>query len=54
MNIVLEEAVEFHVKKSTRNPIGRVMLKGDNVALVSNISYYFPSVCNLMIFREAE
>lgn len=35
----MEEAVEYHVKKGTRNAIGRVMLKGDNVALVSNISY---------------
>jgi small nuclear ribonucleoprotein E len=38
MNMVMEDAEEFHVKKGTRIPIGRIMLKGDNVALVCNIS----------------
>ena len=38
MNIVLEEAEEYHIKKGARVPVGRIMLKGDNVALVCNIS----------------
>jgi len=44
MNIVLDEAEEYHVKKNTKNPIGRIMLKGDNVALVCNISYFFSRI----------
>ncbi len=45
MNIVLDEAEEYHVKKNTRTPVGRIMLKGDNVALVCNISYFDTHFC---------
>lgn len=31
MNIVLDDACEFHVKSGNRTPIGRIMLKGDNI-----------------------
>eukprot|EP01070_Trichotokara_eunicae_P006854 Trichotokara_eunicae@DN5169_c0_g1_i3.p1 len=34
MNIVLDEAEEIFIKKSTTNPLGKIMLKGDNVALI--------------------
>ncbi len=38
MNTVLEDAVEVDMKRSTRRPIGRIVLKGDNIALICNIS----------------
>jgi small nuclear ribonucleoprotein E len=34
MNLVLEDAVEVSTKKSGRKPIGTILLKGDNLALV--------------------
>ena len=34
MNLVLDEAEELLVKTKTRKPLGRIMLKGDNVALM--------------------
>lgn len=34
MNLVLEEAVEISMKRPGRKPIGRILLKGDNLALV--------------------
>ncbi len=34
MNVVLEDACEISVKKKTSNPIGRIMLKGDNITLI--------------------
>mmetsp|Transcript_31610 Transcript_31610/g.54741 ORF Transcript_31610/g.54741 Transcript_31610/m.54741 type:complete len:94 (-) Transcript_31610:1764-2045(-) len=37
MNLVLDEAVELSVKKNTRKQIGRIMLKGDNLALVRTV-----------------
>ncbi|XP_072046127.1 small nuclear ribonucleoprotein E-like [Amphiura filiformis] len=37
MNLVLDEAEEVHLKKHTRKPIGRVMLKGDNITLIQNV-----------------
>ena len=38
MNTVLEDAVEVDIKRSTKRPIGRIVLKGDNIALICNIS----------------
>jgi small nuclear ribonucleoprotein (snRNP)-like protein len=34
MNLVMEECVESDIKKGTNVPIGRIMLKGDNISLV--------------------
>lgn len=34
MNIVLDEAEEVHVKNKTRNKVGRIMLKGDNITMI--------------------
>jgi small nuclear ribonucleoprotein E len=34
MNVVLEEAVEVATKKGTRTPLGRIMLKGENITLI--------------------
>jgi len=36
MNLVLEEAEEVNVKKGTRKPLGRILLKGDNITLMLN------------------
>jgi len=38
MNLVLDDAEEVHLKKSTRRKIGRIMLKGDNISLMMNVS----------------
>lgn len=34
MNMVLDDAVEVHVKKDTRTPVGRILLKGDTISLI--------------------
>eukprot|EP00850_Spirogloea_muscicola_P026639 SM008969S23884 [mRNA] locus=s8969:70:439:- [translate_table: standard] len=36
MNLVLEEAEELSLKKKTRKPLGRILLKGDNITLMMN------------------
>jgi len=37
MNTVLEDAYEVNLKKNTKKKVGRIMVKGDNVALICNI-----------------
>ncbi|XP_022079352.1 small nuclear ribonucleoprotein E-like [Acanthaster planci] len=37
MNLVLDEAEEFHLKTKSRKPLGRIMLKGDNITLIQNV-----------------
>mmetsp|Transcript_9409 Transcript_9409/g.12971 ORF Transcript_9409/g.12971 Transcript_9409/m.12971 type:complete len:91 (+) Transcript_9409:99-371(+) len=34
MNLVLDEATEVHLKKKTSKPLGRILLKGDNITLM--------------------
>mmetsp|Transcript_32842 Transcript_32842/g.82471 ORF Transcript_32842/g.82471 Transcript_32842/m.82471 type:complete len:89 (+) Transcript_32842:104-370(+) len=34
MNLVLEDAEEVWTKKKTRKPLGRILLKGDNITLM--------------------
>ena len=34
MNLVLDQATEVHMKRGTVKPLGRIMLKGDNVTLI--------------------
>ncbi len=34
MNLVLDDACEVHMKKNTRKPLRRIMLKGDNITLI--------------------
>ena len=34
MSMVLDEAAELHVRKRTRRQIGRILLKGDCIALI--------------------
>ncbi|CAM6102121.1 unnamed protein product [Calypogeia fissa] len=36
MNLVLEDAEEVSLKKKTRKPLGRILLKGDNITLMMN------------------
>ena len=38
MNVVLDEVEELNVKKQTRLPLGRILLKGDNITLIRGIS----------------
>jgi small nuclear ribonucleoprotein E len=35
MNLVLDEAEEVSVKRQTRQPLGRILLKGDNITLMT-------------------
>lgn len=35
MNVVLDSAVEVCTRRGERTPVGRLMLKGDNIALVT-------------------
>lgn len=37
MNMVLEDCEEVNIKNDTRNYLGRIMLKGDNITLVRGI-----------------
>lgn len=37
MNLVLDSADELDLKSKTRRPVGRVMLKGDSIALIQPV-----------------
>ncbi len=37
MNLVLEDASEINVKSNKRLPLGRMLLKGDNIALIHSV-----------------
>lgn len=34
MNLVLDDAEEVSVKRNTKKPLGRILLKGDNITLM--------------------
>ncbi|XP_072754225.1 probable small nuclear ribonucleoprotein E [Anoplolepis gracilipes] len=36
MNLVLDDAEEYHIKTKIRKQLGRIMLKGDNITLIQN------------------
>ncbi|XP_026407178.1 small nuclear ribonucleoprotein E-like [Papaver somniferum] len=36
MNLVLDEAEEVNIKKTTRKSLGKILLKGDNITLMQN------------------
>ena len=38
MNLVLEDAEEFYVKTKTRRPVGKILLKGENITLIMSTS----------------
>eukprot|EP00891_Asterochloris_glomerata_P003036 jgi/Astpho2/3036/e_gw1.00051.216.1_t len=37
MNLVLDEAEEVSVKRKSRKPLGRILLKGDNITLMQTV-----------------
>ena len=37
MNVVLDNAAEVNVRMGTTKPIGRIMLKGDNITLLRTL-----------------
>lgn len=37
MNIVVDEAFEVSQKDDTRTELGRILLKGDNITLISSL-----------------
>ena len=37
MNIVLDDAAEVHIKRGMMKKIGKILLKGDNVALIQSM-----------------
>eukprot|EP00727_Mastigamoeba_balamuthi_P001865 m51a1_g11676 putative small nuclear ribonucleoprotein e (98) ;mRNA; f:836-1494 len=43
MNIVLDDAEEILVKKNTRRKLGRILLKGDNITLMTSINHPAPA-----------
>lgn len=36
MNLVLDDAHEFNIKTNIKKTIGRIMLKGENIALIQS------------------
>jgi small nuclear ribonucleoprotein E len=34
MNVVLDDAEEVNLKRPARSPLGRLLLKGDNITLI--------------------
>lgn len=38
MNIVMDEAEEYNIKSKNRRPLGRIMMKGDNITLIQNVN----------------
>ena len=38
MNVVLDDAEEVDAKRHTRTPLGRLLLKGDNITLITGCS----------------
>lgn len=34
MNLVLDDACEYNVKKNVKKPIGKILLKGENITLI--------------------
>jgi small nuclear ribonucleoprotein E len=38
MNLVLDDAEEYHMRTKNRKALGRLMLKGDNITLIQNVN----------------
>eukprot|EP01016_Furgasonia_blochmanni_P015149 TRINITY_DN1818_c0_g1_i7.p1 TRINITY_DN1818_c0_g1~~TRINITY_DN1818_c0_g1_i7.p1 ORF type:complete len:184 (-),score=43.92 TRINITY_DN1818_c0_g1_i7:65-568(-) len=38
MNIVLDDAVEVNIRRKTRKTLGKILLKGDSITLIRNIT----------------
>ncbi|KAL4200781.1 hypothetical protein AMTRI_Chr02g255350 [Amborella trichopoda] len=41
MNLVLDDADELNIKRNTRKPLGRILLKGDNITLMMSTPFLF-------------
>ena len=39
MNVVLDEAEEVSIKTKEHKPLGRIMLKGDNITYVPHVQF---------------
>merc|ERR1712168_1078377 len=37
MNLVLDDACEVHIKNKTKKPLGRILMKGDNITLIQSV-----------------
>jgi len=37
MNLVLDDSEEISLKKKTRKPLGRILMKGDNITLMMRV-----------------
>lgn len=37
MNLVLDDAEEFHMKTKNRKQLGRIMMKGDSITLIQSL-----------------
>lgn len=37
MNLVLDDAEEYHLKTKNRKQLGRIMMKGDNITLIQSL-----------------
>jgi small nuclear ribonucleoprotein E len=42
MNLVLDEAEEVSFKRKSRKPLGRILLKGDNITLMQTVGRAAP------------
>ena len=38
MNLVLDDAEEVHIKNKIKKTLGRILLKGDNIMLIQQVS----------------
>lgn len=34
MNLVLDDASEYNIKKNVKSPVGKILLKGENITLI--------------------
>ena len=40
MNVVLDDSYELELEKKTKKFIGKILLKGENICLISRVGYY--------------
>ena len=38
INLVLDDAEEVHIKNKTKETLGQILLKGDNITLIQQVS----------------
>ena len=43
MNLVIDDAVEIHTKKDKQRQLGRILLKAENVTLISQMEFRMKS-----------